>query len=632
MTKKRVEEVKDIVMRFAGDSGDGMQLTGARFTSDTAFKGNDLRTLPDFPAEIRAPAGTLAGVSSFQIHFSSERVDTPGDRVDVLVVMNPAALKMHLDGLREHGNLIINTAQFTKRNLEKVGYESNPLEDGSLEGYNLHAIDITKLTATSLEDTGLSSREVDRCKNFFALGLVFWMYSRDLDLTVDWIQNKFGKTPDLAAANVKALKAGYYFGETAEAFPVQYHIGKTEDIEAGTYRNITGNKALAIGLVTAARKSGLELFLGTYPITPASDILHELSRYKEHGVYTFQAEDELAGITSAIGASYGGALGVTSTSGPGLALKSEALGLAVMTELPLVVINVQRGGPSTGLPTKTEQADLLQSLFGRNSESPVVVLAPSTPSDCFRMGYEAVRIALEHMTPVILLSDGYLANGSEPWKVPSADSIAEIKLTWESDPERFDPYGRDPETLVRPRVKLGTPGLEHRIGGLEKEHVTGAVSYDPINHERMMRLRAEKIARVAESIPATQVEGDTSGDVLLLGWGSTRGAIREATQKLRQAGHSVSSAHIHHLNPLPTDLEAILSRFKHVVVPEMNLGQFSTVLRAKTLIDIKSISKVQGIPFGAGEIVSKIIDILEGRPHDPFIIDTLSDAGVAVHH
>ncbi|MEL6339804.1 MAG: 2-oxoacid:acceptor oxidoreductase subunit alpha [Myxococcota bacterium] len=622
--KKRVEQVVDVVIRFAGDSGDGMQVTGTRFTDEAAVSGHDLRTLPDFPAEIRAPAGTLAGVSSFQVHFSTNPVWTPGDAVDVLVAMNPAALKSHLGGLKEHGNLIVNTDAFTPRNLEKVGYVGNPLEDGSLSDYNLYDVDISRLTATALADSGLTSREIDRCKNFFALGLVFWMYSRKLEHTLDWIDAKFKARPEVAEANRKVLKAGFFFGETAEAFPVRFDVARAK-IEPGRYRNITGNKALAIGLVSAAKRSGLELFLGSYPITPASDILHELSVHKHYGVYTMQAEDELAGITAAIGASYGGALGVTTTSGPGLALKSEALNLAVMTELPLVVVNVQRGGPSTGLPTKTEQSDLLQALYGRNGESSVVVLAPSSPVDCFSMAYEAARIALEHMTPVILLSDGYLGNGSEPWQIPDPATLPEIELRYETDPERFHPYARDPETLTRPRVWLGTPGLEHRIGGLEKEHKTGMVSYDPINHERMTRLREEKVSRVAREIPDLECEGCSDGDALLIGWGSTRGAIHGAMETLCQNGHRVGAVHLRFLNPLARNLKEVMERFRHVVIPELNFGQMAQVLRAKTLIDIKSICKVQGQPFLEAEIVSKVESIIQGEPFDPFLLNTLSD-------
>ncbi|MEO1481349.1 MAG: 2-oxoacid:acceptor oxidoreductase subunit alpha [Myxococcota bacterium] len=622
--EKRVEHVEDVVIRFAGDSGDGMQLTGTRFTDEAAVSGHDLATLPDFPAEIRAPAGTLAGVSSFQVHFAQNPVWTPGDEVDALVAMNPAALKAHLEGLKEHGNLIVNSGAFTKRNLEKVGYTSNPLEDGSLSEFNLYDIDISQLTASALDDSGLTSREIDRSKNFFALGLIFWMYSRDLQHTIDWIDAKFKARPEVAEANRRVLKAGFYFGETAEAFPVRYDVARA-NIEPGRYRNITGNKALAIGLVAAAKRSGMELFLGTYPITPASDILHELSAHKHFGVYTMQAEDELAGITAAIGASYGGALGVTTTSGPGLALKSEALNLAVMTELPLVVVNVQRGGPSTGLPTKTEQSDLLQALHGRNGESPVAVLAPASPVDCFAMAYEAVRIAIEHMTPVILLSDGYLGNGSEPWKIPDPAGLKPIEVEYETDPERFQPYARDPKTLARTRVKLGTPGLEHRIGGLEKEHESGMVSYDPVNHERMTRLRAEKVERIAHGLPPTEHEGDQTGDVLLLGWGSTRGAIHGAMETLRERGHRVGAAHIRYVHPLPTDLVDIMRGYTHVIMPELNTGQLAYVLRARTLIDIHSLSKVQGQPFREIEIVEKVESLLRGEPWQPFLIDTMQE-------
>jgi 2-oxoglutarate ferredoxin oxidoreductase subunit alpha len=630
MSTKPVHELDAVVIRFAGDSGDGMQVTGDRFTSEAAHFGNDLRTLPDFPAEIRAPAGTLAGVSSFQLRFAHQAVFTPGDATDVLVAMNPAALKANLGGVRKDGIIIVNTSQFGERNLEKAGYATNPLEDGSLASFQIYPVDITKLTETAVGGLGLTTKAVDRCKNFFSLGLCLWMYSRNLENTVAWIDGKFAKTPELAEANKRALKAGYFYGETAEAFPVRYSV-KSANLPAGLYRNISGNKALAYGFIAAAKKAGTELFLGSYPITPASDILHELSTQKSFGVHTMQAEDELAAVTAAIGASFGGALALTTTSGPGIALKSEAIALAGMVELPLVIVDVQRGGPSTGLPTKTEQADLFQAMYGRNSESPVPVLAASTPADCFEVAYEAARIALEYMTPVMLLSDGYVANGSEPWLVPDTTKLAPIALDYVPAGATFKPYDRDPETLVRPRVRVGTPGLEHRIGGLEKEHVTGSISYDPKNHERMVRLRAAKVAGIAREIGPTEVVGPPKGDVLLLGWGSTRGAIHGAGIRLREQGHSVSTAHLRWLNPLPSDLADVLARFKNVIVPELNLGQLAFMLRAKTLLNIKSICKVQGQPFREQEIIEKVLEIVQNPNASPFVIDVLEGRQALTH-
>jgi 2-oxoglutarate ferredoxin oxidoreductase subunit alpha len=607
-----VSELETVVVRFAGDSGDGMQLTGTEFTKSAALGGNDLATFPDFPAEIRAPAGSLAGVSGYQLNFSSQEVFTPGDQPDVLVVMNPAALRVNLPDLPPGGVLIANSGTFTPQNLDKAGYKSNPLEDGTLSNYQVYAIDISKQVSLALEGMGLSSKEVARCKNFYALGLMFWLYSHPTEREEQSIRQKFQKNPQLAEANVKAFRAGYNYGETTELFTSRYLVPPAE-IEPGKYRHITGNEATAIGLVTAARLSGLRLFYGSYPITPASDILHNLSMYRHFGVITFQAEDEIAAVTAAIGASYAGAIGVTGTSGPGLALKGEALGLAVMTELPLVVIDVQRGGPSTGLPTKTEQADLLQAMFGRNNECPVAVIAPATPVDCFQMAIEAVRIATRHMCPVIYLSDGYLANGAEPWKLPDIVSLPKIEVAFRTDPEGFYPYARDPETLARPWAIPGTPGLEHRIGGLEKEDVTGNVSYDPMNHEHMVWTRAEKIRLIAHDIPDAEVYGDESGDLLIVGWGSTYGAITHAVKNLRQRGHRVSSMHLRYLNPMPANVGEVFARFERVLVPEMNLGQLLMILRAQFLIEAVGLNKVQGRPFRVSEIVVKAEELLGVR-------------------
>lgn len=619
---KPAQEVDRVNIRFAGDSGDGMQLTGNRFTAETALLGNDLRTFPDYPAEIRAPAGTLAGVSAFQISFSSHTIHTAGDAPDVLIAMNPAALAANIADLKSGGTLICNNAQFGKRNLAKAGYEANPLEDDSLKAYKVHSIDITGLTGKALDDMGLPTKSVDRCKNFFALGVTFWLYNRSFDSTVDWLQKKFGKKAELVEANTRALKAGYYYGETAEIFDGRFEV-KRAPISSGVYRNINGNSALSMGIVAASVKAGRDLFLGSYPITPASTILHELARYKAYGVKTFQAEDEIAAVCAAIGASFGGALSITTTSGPGLALKAEAIGLAVMTELPLVVINVQRGGPSTGLPTKTEQSDLLQGLYGRNGEAPMPVIAIASPADAFETAYEAARIAMKYMTPVLLLSDGYIANGTEPWKLPNPDLLTPIETFSWTDPETFEPYNRNPETLARPWVSPGVPKLEHRLGGLEKEHLTGGVSYDPHNHELMIRLRGEKIARVAEEIPATSILGEDSGELLLVGWGSTYGAILGATGQLRSQGRKVSSIHLRHISPLPTDLQEIFSRFEKVAVAEMNLGQLAMILRAETLVDIKKITKVQGQPFKEAEIIRKSLEIMDGNSDNPFLVETL---------
>jgi len=606
--EKTAKVIKSSVIRFAGDSGDGMQLTGSQFTQSTAELGLDLSTLPDYPAEIRAPAGTLFGVSGFQIQFSSEDIHSPGDEPDVLVAMNPAALKVNLKDLKKGGIIIANTDSFIKKNLDLAHYAANPLEDGSLDGYTVFEIPITKSTTLALQDSGLNMKEITRCKNFYALGIMFWLYNRPMESTIEWIKSKFSKSPLVMEANIKALKAGYNFGETTEIFTTRYEV-KPAKLEKGTYRNISGNEATALGMIAASKKSGLPLFLGSYPITPASDILHELSRHKVYGVKTFQAEDEIAGICSAIGASYGGALGLTTTSGPGLALKTEAIGLAVMLELPLVIVDVQRGGPSTGLPTKTEQADLLQAMFGRNGEAPVCVIAATTPADCFTMAYEASRIALTHMTPVILLTDGYLGNGAEPWRVPHASELPDIKVKFETNPEGFMPYKRD-DNLVRPWAIPGTPGLEHRIGGLEKENITGNVCYVPENHQLMCEIRAKKIKLIENDIPLAEVEGPESGDLLIIGWGSTYGAITAARENLLSQGYNFSRVHLKYLNPLPKNLGEVLKKFKRILVPEMNLGQLSRLLKMEFVIDCESLLKIQGLPFKAKEIEKRVKEIL----------------------
>jgi 2-oxoglutarate ferredoxin oxidoreductase subunit alpha len=612
MTKKRLQNLEEVTIRFAGDSGDGMQLTGTQFTNTTAILGNDLSTLPDYPAEIRAPQGTTFGVSGFQIHFGSTEINTPGDSCDVLVAMNAAALKVNLASLIKGGSIIANTDGFNERNLRLAGYSENPLKDNSLADYQLFEVDITKLTSLALQDLNLSTKIVDRSKNFFALGMMYWMYDRPLAPTLKWLGDKFTSKPEILEANTRVLKAGWNFGETTEIFNVRYEVAPAK-LAPGVYRNITGNQATAWGLMAAARKARLDLFLGSYPITPASDILHELSLYKHFGVKTFQAEDEIAGITSAIGASFAGALGATTTSGPGLALKTEALGLAVMVELPLVLVDVQRGGPSTGLPTKTEQSDLLQALYGRNGEAPLPVIAAATPSDCFAAVFESARIALKYMTPVLCLSDGYLGNGSEPWLIPDFDEMPDISPKFRTDPAGFLPYERDAHTLARAWAIPGTPGLEHRIGGLEKQNVTGEVNYDPSNHELMVRLRAEKIERIAADIPPAEIEGDSSGDVLVVGWGSTYGAIKTAVQRQREKGRSVSHLHLRYLNPLQGNLGELLYQFKTVLVPEMNLGQLIKVLRSKFLVPALGLNKVQGLPFRASEIERKIEEVLKGN-------------------
>ncbi len=608
------QTVEDAVIRFAGDSGDGMQLTGTQFTNTSALLGNDLSTLPDFPAEIRAPVGTLPGVSAFQVRIANHDIHTPGDAPDVLIAMNPAALKTNLADLKRGGALIINTDEFHERNYKKANYDSDPLEDGSLEGYSLYKAAITTLTRKALEDTDLDSKSKDRCKNFFALGMVYWMFSRPLDNTIAWLEEKFKKRPEIAAANVKALKTGYNFCDITQVFQTRYHV-EAAKLQPGTYRNIHGNAALALGLVAASRRSGLPLFLGAYPITPASDLLHDLATYKNFGVTTLQAEDEIAAVCAAIGASFGGALGVTASSGPGIALKGEALGLAIITELPLVICNIQRGGPSTGLPTKTEQADLFQALYGRNGEAPMAVVAAATPADCFDTALEAVRIATTYMMPVMLLSDGYIANGSEPWRLPEVEDLPDLRKEFREDPEGFFPYIRD-DNLARPWAIPGTPGLEHRIGGLEKQDGEGNVSYDPDNHEHMIHLRADKVKRVQNSIPDLEVHGDPDGgDLLVLGWGSTLGSITGAVKEARAQGLSVSRAHLRHLNPFPANLGDVLKKFDKVLVPEMNLGQLgvrSARNRSSRTSSVR-VTKVQGKPFFRHE-VSEILTKIQSKP------------------
>ena len=607
--RRKREVIDKACIRFCGDSGDGMQITGSQFTNTAALYGNDLATFPDFPAEIRAPAGTLPGVSGFQVHFSSSDVYTPGDAVDVLVAMNPAALKMNLPDLRTNGILIVNLDNFKENDLRKAQISVSPLEDHSLDGYRLFAVELTKLTRAALKELGLDAKSMDRCKNFFALGMCYWLYNRSMDATLRYLEDKFKGKPQLVAANRLAMQAGYSYCEATEAFQISYEIPPAK-LSPGTYRNISGNAALAMGFVAASDKAGIPLFLGSYPITPASDILHELSQYKDFGVITFQAEDEIAAITSAIGAAYTGALGITTTSGPGMALKTEALGLAVAVELPLVICDIQRGGPSTGLPTKTEQADLLQALFGRNSEAPIPVVAPSSPGDCFWIALEASRIAIKYMVPVIILSDGYLANGAEPWKIPDLSELPEIPVHFETNTEDFHPYRRNPTTLARPWAIPGTPGLEHRVGGIEKQDVTGNINYDPLNHERMVRLRAAKVEAVADDIPDAVPAGDQSGDLLIVAWGSTHGPITAALKTAREKGQSVGHVHLRHLNPLPRNLGDVLKRYKHVLVPEMNMGQLVMILRAKFLVDAQGYNKIQGKPFKQSEIEQKIDEIL----------------------
>lgn len=604
MASHEVQTLDRVVVRFAGDSGDGMQLAGTQFTRTSALEGNDLATLPDFPAEIRAPAGTPEGVSAFQIQLADHEIFTPGDEADALVALNPAALVVNLRSVRDHGIVIVNTDKFTKIDLGKARLESNPLEDGTLSGYRVIEAPISSLTMDAVTPFGLNRKQSDRCKNFFALGVVYWLYGRPLEATEAWIRRKF-KAP-YVDANLAALHAGHAFAETSELFQAQYTVPKAS-LPAATYRNITGNQGLALGLAAAAVKSGRTVFYGSYPITPASDILHSLAPYKNFGVATFQAEDEIAAVCAAIGASYGGAIGTTGTSGPGLALKAEAIGLAVMAELPLVIINVQRAGPSTGLPTKTEQADLMQAMFGRNGEAPLAILAPCRPSDTFQVALEAVRLSLKYRTPVMVLSDGYIANGAEPWKVPDVGSIPSIQVPNATPDmaEGFQPYMRDPDTLARPWAIPGTPGLEHRIGGLEKQDLTGNVSYDPANHEKMCRLRAEKVLRMQQDIPPTDVHG-TSDGVIVVGWGSTFGAIRTVVDAQLAEGRRVAHVHLRHLNPFPADLEGILRRYDKVLVPELNLGQLSRLIRSEFLIDAIPVSKIQGQPFKTTELKARL--------------------------
>ncbi|MFF8769567.1 2-oxoacid:acceptor oxidoreductase subunit alpha [Kitasatospora sp. NPDC015120] len=601
---KPIRKLDRVIIRFAGDSGDGMQLTGDRFTSETASFGNDLSTLPNFPAEIRAPAGTLPGVSSFQLHFADHDILTPGDAPNVLVAMNPAALKANLPDLPRGAEIIVNTDEFTKRALAKVGYGADPLEDGSLQGYHLHKVPLTTLTLEALKESGLARKDAERAKNMFALGLLSWMYHRPTHGTESFLRTKFAKKPQIAEANISAFRAGWNFGETTESFAVSYEVAPAK-LPPGRYRNISGNLALSYGLIAAARRSGLPLYLGSYPITPASDILHELSRHKNFGVRTFQAEDEIAGIGAALGAAFGGALGVTTTSGPGVALKSETIGLAVSLELPLLVVDIQRGGPSTGLPTKTEQADLLQAMFGRNGEAPVPIVAPATPAECFDAALEAARIAVTYRTPVFLLSDGYLANGSEPWRIPAVDELPVIEPDFATAPNREDgaywPYLRDPRTLARPWALPGTPGLEHRIGGIEKQDGTGNISYDPANHDFMVRTRQAKVDGI--TVPDTVVD-DPSGEarVLVLGWGSTYGPITAAVRRVRSDGGLIAQAHLRNLNPFPANLGTVLRSYDKVIVPEMNLGQLALLLRAKYLVDAESYNQVRGLPFKAAQL------------------------------
>jgi 2-oxoglutarate ferredoxin oxidoreductase subunit alpha len=604
--EKRLRELERAVVRFAGDSGDGMQLTGEQFTTESAWAGNDIATLPNFPAEIRAPAGTLFGVSSFQLQFGSQRVYTPGDRLDCLVAMNPAALKVHLRDLKPGGLLIVNTNAFDKRNLDKAGYPANPLDDAALaERYRLHRVDMTALTHEAIKDLALNTKEKDRTKNFFALGLVSWIYTRPLEPTLEWITKKFAKNSAFLEANTRVLKAGHAFGETAEIFAEHYTV-EAADLPAGLYRAMTGNRALAWGLLAAAERSKLPVVYGAYPITPASSVLEELAMHKRFRIRTIQAEDEIAAVTAAIGAAFGGAIGVTGSSGPGIALKGEGIGLAVTAELPLVVFNIQRAGPSTGMPTKTEQADLMQALYGRNSESPVVVLAPATPGDCFYIAYEAVRIAAKYMVPVIVLSDGFLANGSEPWLIPDVSTLPPLEVQFRAEKEGFFPYLRDAATLARPWVKPGTPGLEHRIGGIEKQDVTGNISYDPENHDHMVRTRAEKVRRVAQEIPPTSINGPATGDLLVVGWGGTYGSITAAVERAQSEGRSVASIHLRYLNPLPPDLGHILREYRKVLVPEINSGQLVRVLRAEYLVDAVGFNRVRGLPLASDEIYEAI--------------------------
>lgn len=617
ITKEAKEEVlQDVVIKFAGDSGDGMQLTGSQFTNNTAMMGIDLATFPDFPAEIRAPQGTLPGVSGYQLHFSSDRIFTPGDNCDVLVAMNAAALKANLKNLKKGGKIIANTDGFDAKNLRLANYPEgvNPLEDESLSNYELIKIDVTKLTREALKEYELGIKEKDRAKNMFVLGFLYWMYNRSMENTISFLTEKFGKKDVILQSNIKALQAGYNYADTTETFTIRYKVEKAKMIP-GVYRSIMGNQAVSYGLIAASKKSNLQLFLGSYPITPASDILHELSRHKNFGVKTFQAEDEIAAITSAIGASYGGLLGITTTSGPGMALKTEAMGLAVMLEIPLLIINIQRGGPSTGLPTKTEQSDLLQAYYGRNGECPMPVISASTPSDCFAAVYEAVRISVQHMTPVIFLSDGYIANGAEPWKFPKSDDLPAIEVKFKTElsegEAKFQPYLRD-EKLVRPWAIPGTAGLEHRIGGLEKQNVTGSISYDPDNHQLMVKIREEKVERIADYIPEQKLDsGPEHGKVLVLGWGSTYGAIKSAVMELQAQGHAVSHAHLRYVRPFPKNLGEIIRNFDQVLIPEINNGQLIKIVRDKYLVDAKGYNKIMGVPITKGELIEVLKKMVE---------------------
>mgnify|MGYP006085800545 FL=1 len=611
---KTIEQVDEVVIRFAGDSGDGMQLTGGRFTESTAIVGNDLSTLPDFPAEIRAPAGSLAGVSAFQIKFSSKDIHTPGDKPDVLVAMNPAALKVHQKDVAPGGTIICNANAFTLKNLKFAGYETNPLEDKTLDDYyTLYSIEMSKMVSLANEDLDISSKIIDRTKNLFALGLLFWIYDRSMESTKKWLGVKFAKKPEIVEANIRAMDAGYNYGETTEIFTTRYKVAKA-NLPAGTYRNVVGNYALSLGLAAAAERSKLGLFYGGYPITPASDILHTLSAWKHLGIKTFQAEDEIAGITSILGAAFTGDLGITATSGPGIALKGEAMGLAVMAELPIVIINVQRGGPSTGLPTKTEQSDLMQAMYGRNGEAPIPVLASSTPGDCFFAAYEACRIAVKYMTPVILLTDGYLANGSEPWQVPKVDDLPDFDVSFADESNladgQFLSYSRDKKTLARPWAIPGTPGLEHRIGGIETEDLTGNVSYDPDNHEYMVKTRAEKVEAITNEIGPSEIFGNKSGEVLILSWGGTKGACRSATEALKAGGKKVSHLHLRWINPLPKDLGEKLIKFNHILIPEINYGQLIKIIRAEFLVDAKGLNQVRGKPISSSDIQDAVTKLI----------------------
>lgn len=614
---RKEETLPEVVIKFAGDSGDGMQLTGTQFTNNTALLGIDLATFPDFPAEIRAPQGTIPGVSGYQLRFSSDRIFTPGDECDILVAMNAAALKTNLKSLKKGGKIIVNTDGFDAKNLRLANYPEgvNPIENDSLGNYEVIKMDVTKMTREALKDFTLGIKEKDRAKNMFVLGFLYWMYNRDMDSSIKFLTDKFGKKPELLTSNIKALQAGYNYGDTTETFTTRYKVEKAR-MEPGQYRSVMGNQSLALGLIAAGEKSGLPIFLGTYPITPASDILHELSKFKSFGIRTFQAEDEIAGISAAIGAAYGGSLGVTTTSGPGMALKTEAMGLAVMLEIPLLIINIQRGGPSTGLPTKTEQSDLLQAYYGRNGECPMPVISASTPSDCFSAIYEAVRIAVQHMTPVIFLSDGYIANGAEPWKFPSSAELGPIQVNFKTElghgEEKFQPYLRD-EKLVRPWAVPGTPGLEHRVGGLEKQNNTGNISYDPDNHQLMVKIRQEKVDRIADFIPEQKLDsGPDKGQILVIGWGSTYGAIKSAVLEMQEQGYAVSHAHLRHMRPFPRNLGDIIKNFDQVLIPEINNGQLVKIIRDQYLVDAKAYNKIMGIPITKTELIQKLKEMLGG--------------------